>query len=718
QVSTTYTVNLPGPGPYTVKAKYGGDPSYYGNSEASTTFSVTPATGTLSYSGDTVSYGGAFNVNGSLSVTQGTIPAGVMQMKFDFMQGATLAHTVTVNINGSGVAAGTTNLPHGVYQLNISLVANGYYTATSISRNLMASTTLTVGNVTGRVTETVNLTATLKAGATNLDGQTVYFTVDGTPVGQATTVGGVATLPWQVNKAVRVAPYTIGASFNTNSPYYQSTGSGNLTVIKSTPAISVSAPTVAYSDYWSTITATVTSFNGTLLSGIPVTFWINTGSGATQVGGTLNTDGTGKATLNWNQRNTWAADSAVPTVEVRFAGNTDYNLATSGVVILPKAQETGSFFNVNGVNPGNSNNYKVNFSWQDEVDAARGNPSAGTITVELYAEEPVGSWTICSTGTYTPSATPTALVNNQQVTCNVGVKLAGRRARLVVSGSTHYTSDEWTGYFADADGPMSVPSMTTMSGGTTTLSASFATGVAVKAIASPVLLAARTSDLATPMATLQTSLLAATGGSGKSSKPSVPPGLEGQPIHFSINDQFVGTALIGPDGVAHLNYRADLPAGSYTIRAEFKGNTAHGPASGTGTLTVTARGATLTFTGAPTAVPGPLNLQALVTDPLGGYDITRAGGVRYTVTDKVTGTLMGTYEASIAADGTAGLATEALPAGTYEVTMTLTDNRYYAAPAAVAQVTVEDAAQPAEEPAPDEGPEATEEAPPAESPAQ
>jgi len=235
--------------------------------------------------------------------------------------------------------------PHAPDELKIRLVPQGYDTATAIARTIMGSTTLTVGDVTGRVTEVVNLTATLKAGATNLDGQTVNFSVNGTPVGSAPTVGAGATFPWQVTLPVRATPYTIGASFATNSPYYQSTGSGNLTVVKSTPTISATAPTVAYSDYWSNVTAKVTSFNGSLLSGIPVTLWVNTGTGAAQVGGIVYTDSNGEATLPWNQRNIWASNSALPTVEVRFAGNTDYNAAASVVVSPATTLETGSAFN-------------------------------------------------------------------------------------------------------------------------------------------------------------------------------------------------------------------------------------------------------------------------------------------------------------------------------------------------------------------------------------
>jgi len=262
----------------------------------------------------------------------------------------------------------------------------------------------------------------------------------------------------------------------------------------------------------------------------------------------------------------------------------------------------------------------------------------------------------------------------------------------MVTSSDYYTSPMWTGTFANADGPMSVASVTTVSGSTTTLTATVSSGVAVKAQASPVLLAGLTSDVAAPMTTLRSSLLAAAGGSDKPGKPPVAPGLEGQPIYFSINGQFVGIGPIGPDGSARLDYKADLPAGTYTITAEFRGNTTHGPASGTGTLTVTARGATLTYTGDLAAPAGPLNLGALVTDPAGGYDITKAGSVRFTVTDKVTGTQVGTYEVSINADGTAHFVTEALPAGTYEVTIALTDERFYTAPSASVEVTIAEAA--------------------------
>ncbi len=89
--------------------------------------------------------------------------------------------------------------------------------------------------------------------------------------------------------------------------------------------------------------------------------------------------------------------------------------------------------------------------------------------------------------------------------------------------------------------------------------------------------------------------------------------ISGKTIQFSVNGNIIGTAVTDSNGIATLAYTITQTSGSYTILAEFAGDTTYSDTSNTNTLKVT----NLQFTIIPTAKASPdgglYNTTKLVT---------------------------------------------------------------------------------------------------------
>jgi len=98
----------------------------------------------------------------------------------------------------------------------------------------MSGYALAVSNVSGAVGQTVQLAAKLTLDGAAAPGQSVAFSVDGTPVASAVTdPAGVATVPYAISGAS--GPRTITASFGGVFNYLAATGTGTLTVSAAAP---------------------------------------------------------------------------------------------------------------------------------------------------------------------------------------------------------------------------------------------------------------------------------------------------------------------------------------------------------------------------------------------------------------------------------------------------------------------------------------------------
>lgn len=169
------------------------------------------------------------------------------------------------------------------------------------------ATTLTVPAVSGTYSGTVNLSATLKAGTNGVSGKAISFTLNSAGVGSAVTnSSGVATLSSVSLGSTNAGTYTggVGASFTGDSTYAASSGVGDLTVSKSSQAITFAPlPDKNFGDPDFTVSATSTS-------GLTVSF-----------------SATGQCTVSGSTVHLVKAGSC--TITASQSGNSNYNAAAS-----------------------------------------------------------------------------------------------------------------------------------------------------------------------------------------------------------------------------------------------------------------------------------------------------------------------------------------------------------------------------------------------------
>ncbi|MDB4897343.1 MAG: conserved repeat domain protein, partial [Firmicutes bacterium] len=437
-------------------------------------------------------------------------------------------------------------------------------------------------------------------------------------------------------------------------------------------------------DYSDKIAAQLLS-NGLPVAGKTVTFTV----GGANVGSAV-TDANGYATPTF--QNGYQAGSA-GNIVATFAGDPDFFGSTRTVAGTSTQEDliiSGSWQQAGG-----SNNYKIT-PVVTEIDdtaivgGALGNVSNVTVTIQIRVQSAAGVWGNCGGPmTATPTGTPASFTFPTQNCTSAG----GRGYQIsLVTPNNYYQAALKSGVFPPGSGgvgPLSVPSTTGTSGGTTTLSAGTSStspmGTFSASAAQPVLLASVSGDAGPVMTRLARNLTTTAADSGKGGGDQggegkePPPGLVGQPIEFFVNDVSVGQALIGEDGFARLDYHIDLPAGTYTVTALFKGHAEMGPQKGEGTLTVSTRSGSLTYAGDMKDTGGEFRLAATLKDNSGtGFDLTRAGSAEFHVKDS-GGKELANFTAPVNADGLAELKVPNLTAGAAQLEVRLASNGYFEA---------------------------------------
>lgn len=199
---------------------------------------------------------GDLNIDVKSTITVTTVSGFIgstVTLKATLKAGAIGLASRTVRFRVDGVSVGTTTtaadttgiatMPHvlaetiGAHVLTAEFDGDGTYApAKSTAGTLTVKaivTMITVTNATATPGGPVNLVATLKAGATPLNGKTLNFKLDGTATGSAVTNAlGVATLPHTATESAGV--HTLTVSFAGDSTYAASTKDGTLTVRNST----------------------------------------------------------------------------------------------------------------------------------------------------------------------------------------------------------------------------------------------------------------------------------------------------------------------------------------------------------------------------------------------------------------------------------------------------------------------------------------------------
>ena len=152
-------------------------------------------------------------------------------------------------------------------------IANGLGTNGNVGdgyahfKNTTVTPSLAVPAVTGAYGGVATLTATLTSGGAGVNGKVVSFTLNGAPVGTATTdTAGLATLSNVSLSGINAAVYPAGAnsgvsaSFAGDAGFAASSGSNTLTVTKVTLTVTANNASRAFGAANPTFTSTITGF--------------------------------------------------------------------------------------------------------------------------------------------------------------------------------------------------------------------------------------------------------------------------------------------------------------------------------------------------------------------------------------------------------------------------------------------------------------------------
>jgi uncharacterized delta-60 repeat protein/CSLREA domain-containing protein len=226
----------------------------------------------------------------------------------------------------------------------------------TILDNEPSPTALSSVSGTGAFGGTATLTATLTSGGSNISGRTISFTLNATPVGNATTdSNGIATLSGVsiASIGIGVYPAAVGASFTGDGiDYLGSSNTGPLTVTKGNPITSVSS-SVNPSDFGQSVTFTAALTSSAATPTGTVQFKdgaTNLGSPQTLVAGTA-------------QVTTSSLTAGTHTITVEYSG--DANFLASGATLsggqVVRAPPTLSIDDVS-ITEGNSGTANLTFT--------------------------------------------------------------------------------------------------------------------------------------------------------------------------------------------------------------------------------------------------------------------------------------------------------------------------------------------------------------------
>ena len=181
-----------------------------------------------------------------------------------------------------------------------------------------------VSSASGVFASSVTLTATLTSGGAGVNGKSIAFTLNGVPVGTASTNStGVASLTGVSLSAINAGLYAtgVGASFAGDSSFLASSGTASLTISKADQApLTVNVPNPGVFDQVYTLTT----------------------SGGTGTGGVTYTVGTSDAcTINAGQLTMTLGSGGTCAVTATKAADTNYNERVSAAtsVTLAKASQ-------------------------------------------------------------------------------------------------------------------------------------------------------------------------------------------------------------------------------------------------------------------------------------------------------------------------------------------------------------------------------------------
>jgi hypothetical protein len=619
-----YTINR-STGTYGISAVFGGDAdisAHTGNG----TLTVTAAPGTMLLDDLIIRYNGSGELQAHLS------PALAGKLITFRVMGVVIG-TDTTDANGLATLTGQATVPPGNYTISATWAGDGDIGAASDDATLTvvkADSNLATSNVTLAYGQAGSLTATLKDefGA-NISGATVTFRVNGGAALTATTNAfGVATRAYTPNLAPSTYNFTV--DFGGNANYNAATQiTGQLTVTKADTAITASSVTIGYNQAGS-ITATLKDQFGANIAGATLIFTVN--GGAPQ---TAPTNASGVATLPYTP-NLAAGDYPIT---VDFAATANYNAAAQATATLTVTKAATTLTTVDQViqygapvtltatllsGSSGIQNKTITFKVNNVVVGTGTTNASGVATFTYTPVLAPGSYTInadfatdswyqaasAPVKTLTVNKASTTLAPNTGLTVvygqsvnltgtltrtDNGATISGKPVEFKVGGTTlaPLMNTNGTGvatYAWTANLPAGTYTFDVGWAGDATYNGASGSTTLTVTKATPTVSVTNQTINYSQTVTLSATLLGA-GGLGVAS----------QPITFKLNGVTVGSGTTDSSGIARLIYTPPS-AGSYTVTAEFAGNTMYNNASGTGTLTVNKLATVLTLTPATSTI--------------------------------------------------------------------------------------------------------------------
>ena len=350
--SCSVTPNEPA-GTYSLTASFGGDSSSVPqlvSSSSSTTFTVTQAATSFSYTGTTsVTNGGSATLSGVLTTNEPTTGTDVSGRTVTFTLGSGSSQQSCTAVTNAGGAASCTitnvNQTGGTTGISATFGGDTFYESSSASSSAVVHTptTLTVNAATSDFADAGTVSAVLTNSVTGapIAGETVTLALNAAETCAAVTnANGVASCSITPNE--RAGTYAVTASFTGDTSkapqLLASSGSNNYVVTPEETAIAYTGPSIAVSGMPIVLSANLTT-DGSPLGGRAVLMTLGSGSTAQSCTGTTNAAGYASCTIaNVNQ-----TAGSVP-ITVAFAGDTYYRPASaSGTETTASAPDAGGF---------------------------------------------------------------------------------------------------------------------------------------------------------------------------------------------------------------------------------------------------------------------------------------------------------------------------------------------------------------------------------------
>ena len=252
----------------------------------------------LTISNVTKQLGQTLTLSSTLKTKGVAIPLASLVFSID---GQVIGNAVTNSVGKASLTIPNTGkYSVGAHTITVSFAGDSAYSATSGSATLTiiaANTKLTIGTYLGRPGVSLNLVSSLKRAtdAMPIVGQSVTYSVDGNPIGVATTDGtGKATLAYKIDETLSLGAHVLTVSYAGDVSDNASTGTGTLNIAQATTKL-VAGSVSGKAGATTTLKATLTrKTDSAPLAGRTVRFQID----GTDVGTGI-TNGSGLATLSY-----------------------------------------------------------------------------------------------------------------------------------------------------------------------------------------------------------------------------------------------------------------------------------------------------------------------------------------------------------------------------------------------------------------------------------